>query len=159
MTLADTLMRKLADWRPGDAPRPVFSLSDPPSGAAVHVAFAQVDRLSGRVWEISATRAQASAAQTPALADWARQTAGRVTGLLEPLQLIELDADLGKAILRSSPPARKDGERFYYEVVLSREGTAEVRRYHGSCRTPGREQVPFTITHEALAKLIGDIVE
>ena len=45
----------------------------------------------------------------------------------------------------------------YYEVRLSGIDRATVRRYEASKTHSGRTQVPFAVTHEAVAKLAGDI--
>ncbi|MCS7047306.1 MAG: hypothetical protein NZO58_13185, partial [Gemmataceae bacterium] len=91
--------------------------------------------------------------------DWAKRVVQRVTGLLEPLAIIEIDAGKEEAMLRSAQPAKRGDKLFYYEVRLRHLAQATVRRFEAS-HEPGqkRRQISFTLTHEALAKLVGDIV-
>jgi hypothetical protein len=79
-----------------------------------------------------------------------------VTGLLEPLRLIESDAESDTALLRSAAPQRRGDDLFYYEVEL-KSASAGVRRYQSSATGAARQQVAFPLTHEALAKLTGDL--
>jgi hypothetical protein len=76
--------------------------------------------------------------------------------LLEPLRLLEVTGDTAQ--LRSAGPQTRGDELFYYEIALAADDGACLRRYQSS-RQPGarRAQVPFTLTHEALAKLVADL--
>jgi hypothetical protein len=76
---------------------------------------------------------------------------------MESLKVHEVDNTRGEAILRSTVPARKGDTLAYYEVRLSNLTDAVIRRYIASRSEPGREQVSFAVTHEAIAKLAGDI--
>jgi hypothetical protein len=89
---------------------------------------------------------------------WANGVARRVTGLMEPLRVLEIDIQRNEALLRSNEPTRRSADLFYYEVLLKGTQAASVRRYQGNPDGGRREQVPFGLTHEALAKLIGDLV-
>lgn len=92
---------------------------------------------------------------------WAERVAEQATGLMEPLRLLEADAGLGKAILRSFTPAVRDGKATYYEMLLERTGrtSASLKRYAAD-RQNGlpREAIPFVLTHDAIVKLVTDIV-
>ena len=92
---------------------------------------------------------------------WATRVAQRVTGLIEPLKVVEVDQLLGKALLRSAAPTVKDGKSFYYELLLERRSrtVANLHRYVGD-RTGGekREAVAFVLTHDAIVKLVADVV-
>jgi hypothetical protein len=156
MTLDDTLLEKLASWRPAPGRQP-FAVLDSDSQAAVQLTVDRLDELGCRLWEASVTRSPQAAAREPSLKAWAERVAARVTGLLEPLKLIEVDDNLGQALLRSDGPAAKGNDLFYYEVVLHRTGAAFVRRYRGSRLPTKREQVSFVLTREALAKLVKDL--
>ncbi|MBI3759605.1 MAG: hypothetical protein HY269_07615, partial [Deltaproteobacteria bacterium] len=91
---------------------------------------------------------------------WATRVAARVTGLMEPLAVIEVDQPLGKALLRSATPSVRDGKSLYYELLLERtsRSAANLRRYAAD-RSGGekREAVPFVLTHDAIVKLVADI--
>ena len=69
-----------------------------------------------------------------------------------------MDEPRQEAILRSTAPAAKGDAVLYYELKLAGLNEANLRRYQAS-PNPGtrREQVAYTLTHEALAKLAGDI--
>ena len=75
----------------------------------------------------------------------AEQVCQRVTGLLEPLRLVEVDAPRQSALLRSEQPGQRGDERFYYEVLLDGDGGATVRRYpDAAC---GRTAPPASRLH------------
>jgi hypothetical protein len=89
----------------------------------------------------------------------ADRVARRVTGLTEPLRIIEVDAGRNEALLRSGTPAVRGNDICYYELLLKGEWSATLRRYK-SPRTGGRrEPVPFALTHETIAKLAVDLAE
>lgn len=114
------------------------------------------DSLSCAVKELTLEKAGATREE---LRPWAERLAASATGLMERLRLIELDDAQAKALLRSDAPARKDGKAFYYELVLSRgdRSTASLRRFAGQ-HGEKREAVAFTLTHDAIVKLVEDIV-
>jgi hypothetical protein len=151
MTLDERLHQSLAEWHP-DPGRQTLNVPDD-SGWTVSVAADQHDALATRVWEIALRRAGVNSIDVSA---WAAGTVNRVTGLLEPLKLIEIDPTLGVAQLRSEQPSQRNDDRHYYEVLLHADAHALVRRYHarGVIR---REQVGFALTHEVLAKLVSDL--
>jgi hypothetical protein len=92
------------------------------------------------------------------LKDRAQQVAGRVTGLLEPLCVVEVDTEQGLAQLRSDRPGHWGDGQYYYEVLVRTDGSTQVHRYQAPDRDqPRRQQVAFTLTHEALAKLVTDL--
>ncbi len=90
---------------------------------------------------------------------WATRIAATATGLMEPLRVIEVDTSLSRAILRSEAPTLKNGKAFYYELLLTRSARtlATLRRYVGQYGEK-REPVTFVLTHDAIAKLVADIV-
>jgi hypothetical protein len=81
-----------------------------------------------------------------------------VSGLAESLSVYEVDELRGEAILRSESPSHKGEALSYYEVHLAGLRCATVRRFAAVRTATGRTQIAFPITHEALAKLAGDIV-
>src|SRR5262245_12870520 len=84
MTLTESLLPKLSDWRPAGDGRHSWSAAFPAAGWTVCVAADKADTLSCLVWELTLTRtAEAPAGLT--LQAWAAAVAHRVTGLLEPL--------------------------------------------------------------------------
>jgi hypothetical protein len=82
-----------------------------------------------------------------------------VTGLLEPLRLLEVDRINHIAVLRSDSPPVKGDSVLYYEVRLEARNRATVQRYKAAKGSPAhKERVAFALTHEALAKLVDDLV-
>lgn len=156
MTLAEILLPKLSEWRPAGAGRHSWSEVAPETGWTTHVAADKVDSLSSLVWELTLTRT-ADAPEGLTLQGWAAGIADRVAGLMEPLSLYEVDTTRQEAVLRSESPSRKGEKLAYYEVRLHGLTRAVVRRFNATAAAPGREQVAFALTHEALAKLAGDI--
>src|SRR5262245_49727127 len=156
MTLAESLLPRLSDWRPAGDGRHSWSESLAAHGWTVQLAADKADTLSCLVWELTLTRS----AEPPAgltLKGWADAVAARVGGLMEPLAVHEVDVTRDEAVLRSTSPTTRGGALAYYEVRLHGLGKAVVRRFRATTATPGREQVAFALTHEALAKLAGDI--
>jgi hypothetical protein len=157
MSLDERLLEKLANWRP-DNERGTLNVGDDNGGWRAAVTAECVDVVGCRLWEVSLRRE----AEAPAvdLKTRAEQVCQRVTGLLEPLCLVEVDGPRDTALLRSEQPGQLGGERFYYEVLLDGNGAATVRRYQTPCQDePRRRQVGFTLTHEALAKLVRDLIQ
>jgi hypothetical protein len=156
MTLTESLLPKLSEWRPAGAGRHSWSAAAPEAGWTVHLTADRADTLSCLVWELTLARA-GEAPDGLTLRAWAEGVARRATGLLEPLRLIEVDAGRDESLLRSDAPAKKGEQVAYYEVRLFGLGRAEVRRFQASRTAGGREQVAFALTHEVLAKLAGDV--
>jgi hypothetical protein len=153
MTLNEILLQKLAEWRP--AARQTLTVAE--AGWTVALSADRCDELGCLVWEVTFTRTASSEVATP-LRTWAERVADRATGLLENLQLLEVDPLRNQAQLRSDEPAQRGPDVFYYEVLLNGGGDASVRRFRAN-RISGqrREQVAFALTHEALAKLVADV--
>jgi hypothetical protein len=155
MTLNEILPEKLANWRPTGRQ----SLNVAGAGAAwsADVTADCVDQVGCRLWELTLRRV-GTGLGTAALKEWAVRAADRVTGLLEPLKLVEVDEPRRVALLRSETPGQRGDDLFYYEALLHSTGTIEFRRFQGS-HQPGshRQQVAFTLTHDALTKLVADL--
>ena len=156
MTLAENLLPKLSEWRPALGGRHSWSEGFSEAGWTVTLTADKVDTLSCLMWELILART-ADAPEGLTLGAWAAAVADRVSGLMEPLTVYEIDETQQEAVLRSEAPAKKGDALAYYEIRLHGLGKAVVRRFTGSKSKSGREQVPFALTHEALAKLAGDI--
>ena len=156
MTLANTLLERLANWRPQTAPE-TLTVADEAGVWSAAVTAAAVDRVGAHLWEVNFRRANA-ALDAAALKAWGEQIAGRVTGLLEPLRLLEVDDEQKVALLRSGKPGQRGEAVLYYEVRLTADGAATVQRFEASHQAETkRRQVEFTLTHEVLAKLASDV--
>jgi hypothetical protein len=157
MSLDVLLLEKLANWRP-DSDRRTLDVADAAGGWRAAVTAECVDVVGCRLWELTLRRAtEAGALDLPSRA---KQVCERVTGLLEPLRLVEVDVARQLALLRSEEPGQHGEKCFYYEVLLQGDGAATVRRYQTPHQDePRRRQVGFTLTHEALAKLVRDLIQ
>ena len=156
MTLDETVLQKLADWHPPRGGRQTLAIPDEGSGWAISFTIDRHDELSSALWEIDFQRVTPRPSEVT-LAGWAEGVAGRVTGLLEPLQVLEVDVQRNEALLRSNEPTRRNAELHYYEVLLKGTQAAQVRRYQAKPDKGHRQQVSFVLTHEALAKLSQDL--
>jgi hypothetical protein len=158
MTLDETLLQKLADWRPGEG-RQILSVSHPASGWSVALTADGSSQLGCLVWEVTLRRTQPLPGRdAAALQSWAERISRRATGLLEALKTIEVDPNRDEAIIRSQGPARRGEGIFYYELLLRGTGEAVCRRYRATAEgKERRQQVAFALTHEALAKLAHDV--
>jgi hypothetical protein len=152
MTLEKTLLQKLAEWRPDTSAAPLTVSG--PDGWTVSLSAERNEEIAARVQEITLRRPE----PVQDLRGWADRLCARATGLLEPLALLEIDAGQQTAQLRSQGPSERDGSVFYYEVLLAGKGEATVRRYQAKAGGgKKREQVGFALTHEALARFVGDL--
>ena len=151
MTLEKTLRQQLNKPEQGG-----FHVSA--DGWSVTLAADKADSLSCALKQLTLERAGAIQEDLRA---WADRVADKATGLLEPLAVLEVDLPLGKALLRSAAPTLRDGKSHYYELLLTRgdRTSASLRRFVGD-RAGGeqREAVPFVLTHDAIVKLVCDIV-
>ena len=92
------------------------------------------------------------------LREWGTRLAGRVTYLMEPLKVLEVDATGGEVDIRSQSPTTRDDQRGYYQVRLFKRGTLlmERRAFDGASRRP--RTVPCQLTREVLERLADDVV-
>jgi hypothetical protein len=158
MTQNDQLLNNLADWRPsGEGPHSIAHSLD--AGWSVAVTAEAADTVGCRLTEIAVSRpAPAKPATATDLKRWAKNVVARATGLLEPLKLIEVDASRAEAIVRSEAPAVRGTSAEYYEIHLHGRQAASLKRYKAPRTGAGkRRTAPFALTHEAIAKLAGDL--
>jgi len=160
MTLAETVLQKVADWRPAGDKRQALLIPDGGSGWAIEVQADRSDELGCRVWELTLRRNRKTEVVSEALQAWADRTARQVTGLLEALRVVEVDPLRNEALLRSATPSRRGEMVSYFEVLLRGTKSATVRRFR-AYQEPGhrREQITFPVTHESLAKLVTDLTQ
>ena len=81
----------------------------------------------------------------------------RLTYLLEPIGIVEADADRCSVQLRSNPPKKGEDETSYYELMVRRGGDITLSRYG---KKPGqlRQIIAAHVTREVLARLADDFV-
>ncbi len=159
MNLAETLLEKLGDWRPAEEGRPNTVLPLPEHGWTVRLGAERVDTVGCLLHEIDVVRDDPHPNDVAALEAHARRVAGRVTGLLESLRLVEVDRARNIAILRSDAPKTKGDDVRYYEVRFDGLNRVTVQRFAASRQSPARrETLAFALTHEVLANLVEDLV-
>jgi hypothetical protein len=93
-----------------------------------------------------------------ALRTWGNRLASRLTYLMEPLVVLEVDAQAGEAGLRSQVPTPRGDQRSFYEVRLRREGSLHLQRIAFDEATRRRRIVPCQMTIEVLERLADDLV-
>ena len=100
-----------------------------------------------------------SADLSPAdLRGWGDRLAARLTYLMEPLVVLEVDAEAGEAELRSRNPTARDDRRSFYEVRLRRQGALQLQRIAIDEASRRRTTVPCQLTVEVLERLADDLV-
>jgi hypothetical protein len=82
----------------------------------------------------------------------------KLTYLLEPIGVVEADADRCSIQLRSNPPQKGEDSTSYYELMVRRGGDITLSRYS---KKPGqlRQIVPAHLTREVLGRLADDFLE
>lgn len=156
MTLADSLLESLSAWQPSGDGRQTHNHSA--ADGTVALTVDRADSVGCSCWELTVSRASVNEPKRN-LRQWAERIASRTTGLLESLQVIEVDDEKNEAILRSSKPSKKATIARYYEVHLVGIGLATVRRYAADTAAgTRREQVPYVLTNEVIAKLAEDLI-
>src|SRR5687768_12891235 len=97
MTLENTLRTRLSE--PLAAGRQTVVIDH--DGWAVTLDVERGDALSCLLWQVELRRATPLAGDVKA---WAERIAGKVSGLLESLKVVEVDAPAWRALLRSTAP-------------------------------------------------------
>jgi hypothetical protein len=94
-------------------------------------------------------------AETSQLTRIADRLASKLTYLLEPLRVIEVDGQAGAVQMRSHPPYQRQQQTRYYEVLVERGGSLSLVRYE---RLPGqsRTRLAATVTREVFHRLAED---
>jgi hypothetical protein len=157
--ISELLLPKLSEWQPTGTGRHSWSHYLPDQGWNVFLTADRVDSLGSLVWELSAARLSLLETKPEELKAWADRVAKKATGLMEPLRVIEIDSTRQEALLRSESPASRADRVFYYEVKLFGKNRAELRRFEAKPGVTGRrDQVPFALTNEAIAKLLSDLL-
>lgn len=82
----------------------------------------------------------------------------RLTYLLEPVALLEVDADRCSLQMRSNPPQKDDDGTRYYELLVERGGQVGLCRYQKQPGQP-RQRVSALVTREVLLRLAGDLAQ
>jgi hypothetical protein len=155
MITAETLLRKLAEWRPAGLGRTTLAIDDTSGKWRLELVADRVETLGCLLWELHLGRSDSPTVDVDgAKAHWS-QLASRTTGLLEDLRLIEVDPQGPTSMLRSDSPMKRSETVAYYEAIARGIGQVALRRYKTEPKTTNkREQMAFTMTHEAIARLV-----
>jgi hypothetical protein len=95
-------------------------------------------------------------AETKQLTLIADQLAAKLTYLLEPLRVIEIDGAAGAVQMRSTMPSQHQDRKNYFEILVRRGGEISFERYEKQ-PTQARCIVPTILTREVLSRLTNDI--
>src|SRR5438445_6049665 len=82
---------------------------------------------------------------------------GKLTYLLEPIGLVEADADRCSIQLRSNPPKKGEEETSYYELMVRRGGDITLSRYSKKSGKL-RQIIPANGTREVLGRLADNFI-
>ena len=102
-------------------------------------------------------RSDAGELSTDGLRAWGDRLVARLTYLMEPLVVQEVDAEAGEAELRSRAPTPRGERRSYYEVRLRRDASLHLRRVAFLEQARTRQTVPCQMTLEVLERLADDL--
>jgi hypothetical protein len=155
-SLSRRIAAALANLPPAVAPTRTASASVTPHHLDLEVRVAspvgvEIERLEFRVDGPDRTLDELTA--------WADRLAARVTYLMEPLVLLEVDPLGVEVELRSQAPTARGGLRSYYEARLDRTGRLWVIRQAFDPVSRTRRPVPFQLTAETLERLTDDLVD
>ncbi len=137
------------------APPAVVSADDGGQRLSLHLTATGPVGLAFDRLEFEAPGAQRAADN---LRSWADKLSARVTYLMEPLVVLELDALAGEVELRSQSPTPRGQLKSYYEVRLTRAGTLTMSRIVYDSATRTRGVTPCQVTREVLERLADDLV-
>lgn len=157
MTLEKTLLQKVPEWRPAPGEREMLSVVSEDGIWCARLTADRCEELGVALWDVRLERIDSPINLTnEQLVAWAEKIA-QVPSVLEPLALVEIDKIRGRAQIRSATPTLREGRQLYYEILISRTGKVDVRRF-GASGTE-REQVVYVLTHENLGRLASQLTE
>jgi hypothetical protein len=95
-------------------------------------------------------------AETKRLTTIADRLSQKLTYLLEPIRVVEVDGQAGAVQMRSYPPYKREQQTSYYEVLVQRGGAITLLRYE---KLPGqpRLQILASVTTEVFHRLAEDL--
>jgi hypothetical protein len=76
----------------------------------------------------------------------------------EPLKIIEMEKFQGKALLRSFPPRRENGNVHFFELVIDPGEGLSLNRLSYDRSVGSRTQTPVPLSRETLERLLADLV-
>lgn len=161
MNLTSKLLHEIRQLAPlqSDPPHPVTVRGTDSTEITIDVTVAESLGCSFR--QIVLRSPQLNGAAIDVLKRWAAALSQRVTYLMEGIGPLEVDADAGQILIRSTPPGKRDDGTRFYEILLESQaaGNFTLRRYESIAGQSGRSQVDVNLTHEVLDKLVSDLVD
>ena len=97
------------------------TIEESPNRLTLHITAFDTVGLACTALEFVTTRRSEWSSES--LQEWGTRLAGRVTYLMEPLKVIEIDTEGGEVQIRSQSPTPRADQRGYYEIRLFREGS------------------------------------
>jgi hypothetical protein len=101
------------------------------------------------------TSAKLAGLSMPELQAACRQLAQRLSYLMEPIQVIEADENLGTVQMRSDPPSQEEDQISYFELLAHNGGELKLVRYRKSSGQ-SREAILSDVTFQVLERLATD---
>jgi len=153
MSWKNQVAQALAALPPPAGGQTMLSVAD--DRRALECALCAVDRLACAFDTFRVTIAALASAETTQLKEHSAKLAAKLNYLLEPIGLVEVDADRCVVQLRSIPPQRDEERIAYYELLAERGGAFSLRRYEVLA---GQERRPVAaeVTREVFLRLADD---
>ena len=150
MTATAIIEKQLRDFLDAGIPGMFEIQSD---DLLVRCEFTGVDTMACSIRELTVGRESAYAAEK--LRETCDALSTKLTYLLEPLQIIECDAELSTIQMRSNPPHADEQSRRYYELTATPK-CLSLHRFEKQTGQP-RVQIESVLTKEVAARLVGDL--
>jgi hypothetical protein len=164
MKLAQKVLEKLSAIRqletlPDAGQRSGSMIEEKNDSIRLYVEIEDFDKFSFVIKTLCVARLQAppNMPLTELLLRQARDIEGRISYLLEGFRLVEVDEFNVLAQMRSVTPYHKNGDTFYYELLLQHGNSVTLTRYRKSAPAEKREAVPFHLTPETFERLVDDL--
>jgi hypothetical protein len=155
MTLSQKIADAVENHRAGSASPDVSAEAD---GALIEVSLTACGPVGFAFSSIQYSTVEPLELSAEALRAWGHRLAARVTYLMEPLVILEVDAEAGVAELKSQAPTPRGELRSYYEVTLNSVGALRLHRVAFDEATRRRKPVNCQMTVEVLERLTDDLV-
>ncbi len=91
------------------------------------------------------------------LRNWGNRLGERMTYLMEPLRVLEVDDEQGVACLRSNTPTPRGSQRSFYEILLNRTGSLSLNRISFNEEDRRRTSTEFQLSREILERFADDL--
>ena len=127
------------------------------AGGRIEADLLAVDAIGCSFQTLGYSTSQLADASLEDLKQISTELTAKLTYLLEPIGLVEADADRCSIQLRSNPPKKGEDETSYYELMVRRGGDITLSRY--SKKTGQlRQIIPANVTREVLGRLADDFI-